>query len=262
MTATTWTVVLADDEEFGRRTLRSILEQRPGFRVVGEAADGPSALELLDKLRPDLAFLDVQMPGMDGFDVLRALPPRQWPLVVFCTGYTEHALRAFEVNALDYLLKPFDDERALRTLDRAAARLGRPDREVRERIEKVLASTESESFLERIPIRRSGKVEIIDLDDVEWIAAAGNYVELHAEGRRHLYRSALSKLVRRLDPDRFVRIHRSAVVNVERVRELEPTPQGDWKLRLDTGARLRLSRRFREALQMLVPGPRSRESSG
>ena len=211
------------------------------------------AVEVIQQTRPDLAFLDVQMPDLDGFDVLRAIPARHWPLVVFCTGHEEYALAAFEMNALDYLLKPVDEERTLRTLERAAVRLGEPLAEQRARVERMLSAVPSTQHVERLPIKRQGKVEIVELDEVEWIAAAGNYVELHQDGRRHLYRSPLSHLAERLDPRRFVRIHRSTVVNVERVRELEPTPQGDWKLRLDTGAQLRLSRRFREALERLVP---------
>lgn len=255
-------VVLVDDEEPARRILRRTLDADARFRVIGEAASGPQAVELVQQTRPDLAFLDVQMPGLDGFDVLRAIPPRHWPLVVFCTGHEEYAVAAFELNALDYLLKPIDEERARNTLERAATRLGAPLAEQRARVERMLTATRDVRHIERIPIRRQGKVEIIELDEVEWIAAAGNYVELHRDGRRHLYRSPLSRLAERLDPRRFVRIHRSTVVNVERVRELEPTPQGDWKLRLDTGAQLRLSRRFREALDRLVPSQDGRRAHG
>lgn len=249
----TWTVVLAEEKDECRNALRRAIQERPNFDVVGEAAEGAMAIRLLDQLRPDLVFLDVDMPSLDGFDVLRALPARQWPVVVFCAGYEAPSVSAIESNDLDCLLKPFDDVRALRALDHVAGQLTRPQPENRARIERVLADIQSESYIERLPIRRQGKVEIVDLEDVEWIAAAGNYVELHSDGRRHLYRSPLSHLARRLDPRRFARIHRSVVVNVERVCELEPTPQGDWKLKLDTGARLRLSRRFREALDRIVP---------
>lgn len=255
-------VVLVDDEEPARRLMRRMIDEHPRFKVVGEASTGTQAVEVLQQAKPDVAFLDVQMPGLDGFDVLRAIPPRRWPLVVFCTGHEEYAVAAFEMNALDYLLKPFDEERARRTLDRAALRLGEPDADQRERMERLLTTTQENTHLERIPIRKQGKVEIVELDEVEWIGAAGNYVELHHDGRRHLYRTPLSHLADRLDPRRFVRIHRSTVVNVERVRELEPTPQGDWKLRLDTGAQLRLSRRFREALERLVPSRSNGSATG
>lgn len=246
-------VVLVDDEEPARRMMRQYVSDHPRFRIVGEASTGTQAVDVLQQTRPDVTFLDVEMPGLDGFDVLRAIPSRRWPLVVFCTGHEEYAVQAFEMNAVDYLLKPIDEERAQRTLDRVALRLGEPDADQRARMERLLTTRQESQHLERIPIRKQGKVEIVELDEVEWIAAAGNYVELHLEGRRHLYRTPLSHLADRLDPRRFVRIHRSTVVNVERVRELEPTPQGDWKLRLDTGAQLRLSRRFREALDRLVP---------
>ena len=262
MTVRPWNVVLADDEELSRRALRRSLDQRDDFQVVGEAHDGPSAVRLLDQLKPDLALLDVEMPGLDGFDVLRAMRPSTWPLVIFVTGHREYAVQAFEVNSLDYLLKPFDDERVQRALDRATLRLGEPDDDTRARLERVLARTEPQSYIERLPIRRQGKVEILDLESVDWIAAAGNYVELHIDGKRHLHRSPLSQFARRLDPQRFVRIHRSTVVNVERVRSMQATPQGDFKLQLDTGDELRLSRRFREALDRIASMDRKQASGG
>lgn len=253
MTQQPWTVVIADDEELSRRGLRGAIDSHPGFRVIGEAADGATAVGLLDQLRPDLAFLDVEMPGLDGFDVLRALRPRDWPLVVFVTGYDDYAVEAFEVSALDYLLKPWGEDRMLHTLDKAANRLSDPDAADREKVERMLAETHSPNRLQRLPIRRNGKIEVLDLTDVDWISAAGNYVELHTNGRRLLHRMTLKTLAERIDPRRFARIHRSTIVNVERVRELEPTPQGDWKLALDTGDNLRLSRRYREALDLLLP---------
>jgi two-component system LytT family response regulator len=252
-----WTVVIADDEELSRRGLRSAIDSHPKFRIVGEAADGGAAVALLDQLKPDLAFLDVEMPGLDGFDVLRALRPRDWPLVVFVTGYDDYAIEAFEVSALDYLLKPWGDDRMFHTLDKAVNRLEDPSRTDRERVERMLAATRSPGRLQRLPIRRNGRIEVLDLEDVDWISAAGNYVELHTNGRRLLHRITLKHLAERVDPGRFARIHRSTIVNVERVRELEPTPQGDWKLRLDTGDRLRLSRRYREALDLLLPNRRN-----
>jgi two-component system LytT family response regulator len=248
-----YTVVIADDEELSRRGLRLAVDSHPKFRIIGEAPDGSSAVSLLDQLKPDLAFLDVEMPGLDGFDVLRALRPRDWPLVVFVTGYDDYAVQAFEVGALDYLLKPWGEDRMLRTLDRAVNRLEDPHVVDREKVERMLAATRSPNRLERLPIRRNGTIEILDLADVDWISAAGNYVELHTNGRRLLHRITLKTLAERIDPEHFARIHRSTIVNVDRVSELEPTPQGDWHLCLDTGDHLRLSRRFRDALDRLLP---------
>ncbi|RKZ13485.1 DNA-binding response regulator [bacterium] len=248
-----WTVVIADDEELSRRGLRGAIDSHPRFRVIGEAVDGSAALGLLDQLHPDLAFLDVEMPGLDGFDVLRALRPRDWPMVVFVTGYDDYAVEAFEVSALDYLLKPWGEERMLHTLEKAANRLDDPDAADRGKVERMLSATRSPNRLQRLPIRHNGKIEVLDLVDVDWISAAGNYVELHTNGRRLLHRITLKMLADRIDPHRFARIHRSTIVNVERVRELQPTPQGDWKLALDTGDKLRLSRRYRAALDLLLP---------
>ena len=247
-----WTVVLVDDDESFRHSLRQALQGREEFRVVEEAANGPDAVALLDRLRPDLALLDVEMPGFDGLDVLRSLRPGTWPLVIFLTGHRRLVVDAFEPNGIDSLLKPFDPERVGQALDRAVLRLREPDPQMRRRLEKVLAQIRPRETIDRLPIRRGGKVEIVDLDDVDWVGAAGNYVELHAGGRRYLHRSPLSHFSQRLDPQRFVRIHRSTVVNVERVRSMTPTPQGDYRLKLEDGQELRLSRRFREALQRLT----------
>lgn len=246
-------VVLVDDEESTLRTLRHTIGDHPRFRVVREVTTGAHAVAVLQKLEPELVFLDVEMPDLGGFDVLRAIPSSHWPLVTFCSEREDDAVAAFEFDALDYLLKPLDRERAQRTLDRAVIRLGCPGADQRERMEHILTSTPECAHLERIPIRKSGAVEIVELCDVDWISAAGNYVELHQKARRHLYRCPLSELVARLDPSHFVRIHRSAVVNIERVREIEPTLQGHWKLRLDSGEQLRLSRHFRDALDRLAP---------
>lgn len=250
-----WTAVLADGDHSVRRELHEILQRHPGFKLIGDATNGPDAIELIEKHRPDLAVLGLRLPGLGGLDVLRALPPRRWPEVLFCAESADRSQRAIEELGLDCLVGPGQEARALAMLERVAERLEAADPTLRERIGGVLAATDRGRFVERIPVRHGGSVEIVELEEVDWIGAAGNYVELHCDGRRHLYRSALSSLMDRLDPGRFVRIHRSAVVNVGRVRELEPTPQGDYKLRLDTGAQLRLSRRFRQALDRIVPRP-------
>lgn len=248
-----WTVVIADDEELPRRGLRTAIDAHPQFRIIGEAADGSAAVSLLDQLRPDLAFLAVDMPGLDGFDVLRALRPRDWPLVVFVTDRDEEIVEAFESGMLDYLPKPWAGDRMAHTLDRVAHRLAGTAPVERDELGRLLADTRSAGRLQRLPIRRNGRIEVLDLGEVDWISAAGNYVELHTRGRRLLHRITLKNLADRVDPRQFARIHRSTIVNVDRVRDLEPTPQGDWKLSLDTGDRLRLSRRYRDALDLLLP---------
>lgn len=247
-----WTVVVAEHDDRVRRILLQVLQGHPGFRLIGEAVNGPEALESIDKQRPDLAVLGLELPGLGAFDVLRALPPRRWPLVVFGAPSDPRLRPRIAEHSFECLPQPLDEASVRGVFDRAAVRLGQSDPTLRDRVARLLAASEQGSFVERIPVRHGGGVEIVELEEVDWIGAAGNYVELHCDGRRHLYRSALSSLVGRLDPGRFVRIHRSAVVNLQRVRELEPTPQGDYKLRLDSGAQLRLSRRFREALQQIV----------
>lgn len=248
-----WNVVLAVSDDRIRHHLNHLLAGHSGLRVIAEAKTGPSALELIEKQRPDLAVLDAQLPGLAACDVLRALPPRRWPLVIFGPRCDDSTRRLLDDHAFECLPASLDEAQVRSTFERATQRLGQADPTLRDRLTRLLAATERGGFVERIPVRHGGGVEIVELDEVDWIGAAGNYVELHCDGRRHLYRSALSSLVGRLDPDRFVRIHRSAVVNVQRVRELEPTPQGDYKLRLDSGAQLRLSRRFREALEQIAP---------
>jgi two-component system LytT family response regulator len=248
-----WTVVIADDDELSRKGLARAIDAHPRFRIIGEAADGSAAVCLLDQLRPDLAVVDVEMRGLDGLDVLRALRPRDRPRVIFVAEYGDFAVESLRDHSLDFLVRPIGETSARSALDDADERLRQARGRAQLRIEQLLRSTRSPRRLERLPIRRNGRIEVLDLGSVDWISAAGNYVELHSNGRRLLHRITLKHLAERLDPTRFARIHRSTVVNLERVRDLEPTPQGDWKLDLNTGDRLRLSRRYREALDVLLP---------
>jgi len=253
MTPQPWTVVIADDDDVFRRGLSHAIDSHPRFRLVGEAAEGSAAVCLLDRLRPDLAILDVEMPGLDGLDVLRALRPRDWPRVIFVAKEGDFAIDALTDKSVAMIGRPCPGARLRSCLDDAAEKLQGSRANGRDRLENVLRTTISPSRLDILPIRRNGRIEVLDLDSVDWISAAGNYVELHANGRRFLHRTTLKTLAGRLDPGRFARIHRSTVVNLERVRDLEPTPQGDWKLDLASGDRLRLSRRYREALDVLLP---------
>lgn len=240
-------IVLAVADDATRRALSRALTGRADLRLVGEAADGVRALEVIQQARPQLVFVEPGLPELDGYEVLRALPPRRWPAVVFCAR-DDDSRALLREHGFDPLPIPTDETGAEAAFDRAAAT------EVsgqRSSLEALLADARGPDHVERLAIRGNGRVEIVDLDGVEWIGAAGNYVELHRAGRRHLYRSPISRLVGRLDPRRFVRIHRSVVVNVERVRAMQPTPQGDWRLRLDNGEELRLSRRYRDALDVL-----------
>jgi two-component system LytT family response regulator len=236
--------VLVDDEPPAREKLARMLAPHEGIRVVGEAGDGPAAVALIEDARPDLVFLDIQMPGLNGFDVIEALDLTVLPRVIFVTAHDEHALRAFEVRALDYLLKPVDAER----LDEAVARVLEPDRLVPDARSVLDALPAARRPLERFLVRLRGRMILVPARDVDWIGAAGNYVELHGAGDVHLVRGTLQELEQRL-PESFVRIHRSSIVNLDRVRELHPWSHGDRLVVLDDGTELRLSRRYRDRLE-------------
>jgi two-component system LytT family response regulator len=251
-------VVVVDDEPLARDCVRLALRQDPSARVVAECGNGRSALAAIRRHEPDLVFLDVQMPGLDGFGVVETLGPERMPAVVFVTAYDSYALRAFRLHALDYLLKPFDDERFGETLLHARrcleqARDGRLAERlaalVRDRApEPAGAPDPGQAFATRILIRRSDRLEFLPLASVDWIEAAGNYVRVHAGPRAELVRVTLAALLDRLDPSMFSRIHRSVVVNVGRVREMHPWYGGDYNAVLADGQELRVSRRYREAL--------------
>lgn len=249
--------VIADDEAPGRRTLRLLLGADPEIAIVAECASGPETVAVLRAQQPELVFLDVEMPGATGFEVLEALRGEASPRVVFATAHAEHALRAFDVAAVDYVLKPFDDERFARAVERAKEA-------VRERQALALAqrigalvgrpepAADSERPLERIAVRERGNVHLVPVEQIDWIGAQDYYAELHAGPRSYLVREALSSLERRLDRHRFARIHRAAIVNVTRVRTLEPETHGEWTVVLSDGQRLRLSRRYRASLGALL----------
>jgi two-component system, LytTR family, response regulator len=266
-------VLVVDDEPLARKSVRILLQDVPNVEVVGEAGNGPEAVERIAEAAPDLVFLDVQMPEMDGFEVLRALGPGRVPAVVFVTAYDEHAVRAFDAAAVDYLLKPFDDERFHRALERARARIG--DRRVRElasRLAQVLSSAGVEappppsssaeprpassdaarSATGRIVLKNNGRITFLDVEKIDWIEAADYVVKLHAAGAVHLLREPIKELEARLDPRRFFRIHRSTIVNLGSVKELQPLFHGEYVVIMRDGAKLRLSRSRRERLEELL----------
>jgi len=242
-------ILIADDEPLARDDLRDQVEAIPGIEVVAVARDGKEALERMLATAPDIAFLDVQMPQMDGTQVLAALEPEARPLAVFVTAYDRYAVRAFELNAVDYLVKPFDRTQFRRAFDRARDRLrtgvapGRYD-----------AMLAGRGPLERVAVRRVREAVVVELSDVIWLEAADNYVRLHLANRSELTRRALGELEVRLDPARFKRISRSAIVHLRHVRTLEPLGHGDWAITLDTGRRLTVTRSYREALIAALGG--------
>ncbi|MFI5311313.1 MAG: LytR/AlgR family response regulator transcription factor [Gemmatimonadales bacterium] len=252
------TVVVVDDEELARRRIMQLLEPEPDMKVVGECRDGREAIEAVERLRPDLLFLDVQMPGVDGFGVLAGLSMDPLPEAVFVTAYDEHAIRAFEVNALDYLLKPLDADRFRRALDRVRDELRDPRRAGADRrLASLLAAgadgadppARRSRHVSRFLVKTGTKTVVVRAADVDRIEADGNYVRLHVDARSYLLRETMNRLEVSLDPAVFVRVHRSAIVNIARVREVEPHLGHDYLVRLASGARVRMSRWYHEEFE-------------
>ena len=241
-------VAIVEDEPPARAKLKRMLGEHDGYRVVAEADDVTTGVAALRDEKPDLLFLDIRLGAGNGFDVLtRAAPP--YPLVVFTTAYHEHALRAFEFAALDYLLKPFDRGRFARTLERVAARLAEPDADgEEERLRKLGAELKVTPRLCRFVVHERGRSLIVPIGEVSRLSAAGNYVEVHTPSRRHLVRATLSRLAQRLDPAEFLRVHRSHLVRANAIAEVAPWAHGDLKLTLNDGSELMLSRRYRSLL--------------
>lgn len=223
--------VLVDDEALARSVLRQALASHADVMIIGECEDGDEALALIPRWAPDLLFLDIHMPGLDGFELLQALEAP--PLVVFTTAYDQHALRAFEAQALDYLLKPLDPARVDQALDKVRIQL------------RGRQTPAPESWLQRLVVRRGDRLVPLRVAELDWISAEGNYVALHQGEATYLHRESLAGLEGRLDPDRFLRIHRSLLVNVDRVKDLQPDLHGEVQVRLHSGVTLPLSRRFK-----------------
>lgn len=248
--------LIVDDEPLARDNVRLALEKELDVEVVAECADGESAIEAIRELQPDIVFLDVQMPGTTGFDVVQEIGPEDMPAVVFVTAFDEHALRAFEVHALDYVLKPFDDDRFADAVEHARRTLrARRDEESFRRglsalMNDVHGGTDASRsrFASRLMVRLRDRIHFVRTEDVDWFEAAGNYVRLHVADRSHLIRSTMSAIEDRLDPQQFVRIHRSTIVNVDRIKEIQPWAGGDYLAILKSGQQLRISRGYRDAL--------------
>jgi len=250
--------IIVDDEPLAREGVRLHLEAEPDIEIVGEAGTGEEAVELIETVRPDLLFLDVQMPGLDGFGVLDAVGPAHMPVTIFTTAYDQFALRAFDAHAIDYILKPYDAQRFSSAIERARMHLnGRRKVQVDERLDSLIDELRARNqYLERLVVRSGGRILILRVADIDWVEAASNYVRLHAGGREYLLRETMTALESKLDPADFVRIHRSTIVRVDKIRELEPLFQGDYVVILDDSTRLTSSRGYREKLQELLQGSR------
>jgi len=244
-------VLIVDDEAPARQRLADLLRKDSQVAAILEAADGISAVEAIQSQRPDLVLLDVQMPELDGLGVIDAVGPEQMPLTIFVTAYDQHAIRAFEANALDYLLKPFSDERFESALARVKVRLDeRSTCEFGRRIMKMVSSaSEKTRPLDRLVVKCNGSMRFIRVAEIDWIEAAGVYVNLHIADQQLLYRASLCELSERLDARRFVRVHRSAIVNIESILQLEPVSHGEFDVVLKNGARTRVSRNYRAQLE-------------
>lgn len=246
--------LLVDDEPLARHRLRDLLAGEADLEIIGECADGAEAIETIEREMPDLLFLDVQMPELDGFEILANARPARPPAVIFTTAYSEHALRAFEVHALDYLLKPFDRERLQRALSRAREHLRRARVEaLNEKLNALLAELRPNlPKADRLVVKSGGRVMLIRTADVDWIESADNYVTLHVGPESHMLRETMASLEARLDPQHFLRISRSTIVNLDRIKELQPMFHGDYAVILRNGTRLSLSRSYRDKLQHLL----------
>lgn len=252
-------VLIVDDEPLARGKLKSLLAREPDVEIVGEAGDGRGALDAIASLSPDLVFLDVQMPELDGFGVLAELPADARPAVVFVTAHDQFALKAFEVHALDYLLKPFDRERLVMALNRARQQLAAPtgQAELQNQLSALLAGMKPPARTaapDRIAVKTSGRILFVNTTEIDWVEAADNYVKLHLGKIEHLMRETLSSIEQRLSGAGFVRISRSVIVHPRTVRELQPLFHGDQAVILKDGTRLTLSRTHRDALDKLVGG--------
>ena len=250
-------VLIVDDEAPARQRLADLLRKDSRIGLILEVADGISAVESIQTQRPDLVFLDVQMPELDGLGVIDAVGAAQMPLTVFVTAYDQHALRAFEANALDYLLKPFSDERFEAALLRARARLHEHNTsEFGQRMIKMLsAAPQAQRPWDRLVIKTGGSTRFVRVVEIDWIEAAGVYVNLHIADQQLLYRASLHELAERLDARRFVRVHRSAIVNIESIVQLEPISHGEFDVVLKNGARTRVSRGYRAQLENRLGQP-------
>jgi two-component system LytT family response regulator len=248
--------LIVDDEPLAREGVRLHLEEHHDIEVIGECGTGEAAVAAIENDAPDLVFLDVQMPGLDGFGVIEAISAERLPAIVFVTAYDQFALRAFETHALAYLLKPFETERFDRALDRVRTQLRAKTKELMdEKLRDLVASLSGrERFLERLIARTSGRILILRVDDVDWIEAAANYVRVHIGPKQYLVRETMTHLEARLDPDKFLRIHRSIIVRKDRIKELEPLFQGDYSIILVDGTRLTSSRGYRERIQSFLQG--------
>ncbi len=251
------TTLIVDDEPLAREGLRALLAKDPEIAAIREARDGREAVAAIRECKPDLVFLDVQMPEMEGFAVVQTIGAQSMPAVVFVTAHDQYAIQAFEVNALDYLLKPVIEERFVKALGRAKDRIrsnaaADSNRQIIGLLETIASPR---NYLKRLAVRSAGKTVFLDIEEVDWIAAAENYVELHAGKAAHLLHVTMNTLEKSLDPEVFIRIHRSIIVNCDRIKELHSGAHGEYVITLRDGVRLKSGRTYADRLKTLVNNP-------
>jgi len=246
-------ILVVDDEEPARQRLIDVLRKDANIAEVMEATDGMSAVTMIEREKPDLVFLDVQMPELDGLGVIEAVGAAEMPLTVFVTAYDQHAIRAFEANALDYLLKPYSDERLEASLARARTRL--TETQAGSLLRLVAAAPRAERYLDRLVVKSGGVTRFLRVDEIDWIEGAGVYVNLHVAGKSLLYRSPLTQLAANLDPERFIRVHRSAIVNIDSIVQLDAVSHGEFDVTLRDGSVARISRTYRALLERRLGQP-------
>ena len=246
--------LIVDDEPLAREGLQALLQKEKDIELIGQCEDGKEAVKAIAKKKPDLVFLDVQMPELDGFGVLERFDLSELPAIVFVTAYDQYALKAFEVHAVDYLLKPVDGERFRATLDRVRRQLALKQNDgIPQKLTALLEDLATkQKTLDRLVVKTGGKIFFLKTDEIDWIEAAGDYVKLHVGTAAHLVRETLTVLESKLDPEKFLRIHRSTIVNLDRIKEMQPMFYGDYVVILRSGTQLSMSRTYKEKLSKML----------
>lgn len=266
----TITALVIDDEPIARLAIVRLLRDDPQIELIGECGDGVSAVEAIRNGSPDLVFLDIQMPGITGLDVVATIGAARMPATVFVTAYEQFAVRAFDANAVDYLVKPFARERFADALRRVKTRLATPQDTSADTAARIMQALDAlrqrDDYLARIPVREDDRVVFVDVDDIIWIRSNRNSVQIHVPGRVHELRETMTALQARLDPRRFARVHRSAIINIQRIRTIDPWFNGHHVVTMDNGQQLRMSRYQNDTFLRLVttqrPGAQTPDTAG